>query len=335
MMNKKTIAFKEASKANQVLLDTHIKIRVKSQAERFLLHRFAHIYFMLALYHDAFPDKPKYVVFEDESRENVFVAREDYRDSIKQAVSYPGRKLTISEFEIMTVYRGENMLGLPETCHAVFVNERLEVVTKYGNYFRDRSPQEFEFAMRNKYFRGLIEMEVPLGFMVNKAAPNSTREGGFVYYPGERLPEFTRMFYKYMEGSSLDRIFRDRDPREYNWVLFEIAKLFSRLVQNKILFKDSHRLNNYFMEKIKGGQEVLRVLDSEFIIPKDFISTDELDDMLLMFLEEALKIGFIDWERMDDFLVTALGDLSRGEKIKNLLRRGGMASRPRQRDLFG
>ena len=92
-MNKKTIAFKEVSKANQVLLDTHIKIRVKSQAERFLLHRFAHIYFMLALYHDAFPDKPKYVVFEDESRENVFVAREDYRDSIKQAVSYPGRKL--------------------------------------------------------------------------------------------------------------------------------------------------------------------------------------------------------------------------------------------------
>ena len=322
MLNKKNVAVRQKV------------VHSLSLAERFIRDRFSSVYKAIELYHETFPDKPRFVFFDD-GRGNVFVAREDCREQIERTKYDLGRQVTISEYDLVRYYDDEPS-GYHVTMHNVWVNEGTGIVAKLGNPYRDRAPQEFMFALKTKYFRGLVELEVPLGFMVNMEHPDSTQEEGkaYVYYPGQREPEYTRMFYKYIKGRSLDHLLKEKKIEELNWILWEIAKLFSRLISFKILFKDPHRWNNYYIETNGHNQEVLRLFDCEFIIPKEEISQLELEQMLYVFLEEALKVGFIDASRLDDFLMVCLGDAVKVRDIRRYLQIRKLERREEQLDLW-
>jgi hypothetical protein len=276
--------------------------------------RFPDVYANIQEYHNSFRNKPKFILLEDNDAE--YVLREDFQDpclSMSKRMFYkadPGHRLTVSHhYTDIHFLEDSSIKNVAITAHDVFANYSWDIIAKTGNPDINNAPYDFSNSMMVKYFRGIIEMEVPLGFMVHKKE------------------QFTSAaFYKFIPGMNLEQLMATGDSKLCNTILWECAKLFSRHITNNVLFFDSHRFNNFYIESYmdkgdKTKQHILRQLDGEFVIPRDKLTEVETEWMIKNFIREALTYHIplskrldtkieplLDMLRMEDFLMVCLGD---------------------------
>lgn len=266
----------------------------KSEEAMLVLGRaFPSVADLINRYHESFAHKQLFgmEILDDGA---VLTMRDDYRDRTREAQHGVGHQLTISEYDLMTKYHGlDEYCEHPQTTHEVVVSSDYSMIFKKGNPFRNNAAYDFTNALEIKYFRGIIEMEVPLGFVI--------------------YPDRSRMdsvFFKYLDGHNLYSSLKSEKPEVIRAVTWEVAKLLSRLIRRNVLFYDSHRFNNYFIEAA-GSQKLFRLLDAEYILPRESLEDEEKEYMVKRFANEALKHpALLDRQRLEDFLMVCLGDVA-------------------------
>ena len=281
--------------------------------EQFLESNFADVAGVLRDYHAHFANKPRFALRAD--GDVVYVLREDQQEAALRmserllSGADPGERLTVSHYVMDKAFADSpERFGVSSvTAHDVFADYGRQIIVKTGNPDISNAPYDFKNALSVKYLRGVIEMEVPIGFMVDRTKR-----------------ERTAAFYKYIPGRNLDQLLTEDDPDLCNTMLWETAKLFSRLIENDVFFYDSHRFNNFYIESLASQgeagnpcQHVLRLLDGEYIFPQAPLPHREREHMLKQFVGKALvsqqsggASTFLDAERLEDFLMVCLGDLS-------------------------
>ena len=287
----------------------------KKIALDYLKKDYPQTYETLRKYHLDFKSKPKFIPSYNAGR--IDVLREDFEDHLKYFntdYNYQlGEQISISEYRIFKDYHGESEgVHFSKTNHDIFKTPGSVAVVKLGNPDRNNAIYEFTNSIELKYFRGISEMESAIGFKINE---DNTKMGG--------------IYYKYLEGLNLWRTLKTSDYNLTNCMLWDVGKLFSRLVQNNVFFYDSNRLNNYFIEEVKTESsefphKTLRLLDAEYVIPTDKLEKKELEYMIKNFVNTALSIErngfrFLDESRLEDFLMLCLGDIKEMKHYRDTL----------------
>lgn len=293
-------------------------------AEDFIRDEYGTVYDSLVQYHDHFVMKPPFVFGVNNG--NFYVARKDLLEGIVRKLLFEkvhmlqkgqkvdiGRQLTIADYYFMKYYHGdEEHCGFPITAHDIFLSYDLSTIIKTGNDDINNAPYDFGHSLLVKYLRGIIEMEVPIGFIVNKDKK-----------------VYSTVFYKYIPGINLESLLKTDDRALINSMLWEVAKLFSRLIQNDVFFYDSSRFNNYYIETYSQNGDmalsgkshnILRLLDGEHIFPKDKLLDHEREYMIKSFVNSALSNPhFLDKGRLEDFLMVCLGDYNLMKEYRDTL----------------
>lgn len=287
----------------------------KNIALDYLKKEYPSTYETLKKYHLDFKSKPKFLPNYEKGK--IEVLRSDFEDHLKHFnTDYNqqlGEQISISEYRIFKDYHGESDgVRFSKTNHDIFKTPGSVAVVKLGNPDRNNAIYEFTNSIELKYFRGISEMESAIGFKIHE---DNNKMGG--------------IYYKYLEGLNLWRTLKTSDYNLTNCMLWDVGKLFSRLVQNNVFFYDSNRLNNYFIEEVKSDylelpHRTLRLLDAEYVIPTEKLEKKELEYMIKNFVNTALSIErngfrFLDEARLEDFLMLCLGDIKEMKHYRDTL----------------
>ncbi len=245
-----------------------------------------------------FAEKPRFIITQ--KGKQVTVIRKDYQNGLRDLISSFeenfSRKLSLSEWRLMTLYRGQNPEGLPITMHDVYVEYDFKsgqkITIKTGNPFRNNAWLEFYRALYARYL-GIVEAKSPIGFSFWSDDLYGIEKPG-------------RMFYKHLEGIDIITALQKESQDMLNWALWEAGKFFSRLIKARLFLEDSHRIRNFFIEE-SPATIVFRFLDLEYMRYLPVYGREKQQEMLTKFIQEALKIGFLDEDRLGEFKLVCLG----------------------------
>lgn len=242
-----------------------------------------------------FHGKPQFEIHQTGTR--IVVAREDYQDKLSRLIaetegSFVGRgeRYSLSEWNEITLYKGDYNGNCPITMHDVFAVD--DITIKTGNPYRNNSWEEFINALRARSL-GVVEAKSPLGF---------------VYWLDDLYGAYRPgiMFYKNINGNDLETILAKGNIDLINWALWEAGKFFSRLINAQLYLEDSDRLGNYFIEDNLAAK-VFRFLDMEYVFAHQDNGTEKAAQMLMRFCKKALQRGFLTPEKIGEFLIVCVG----------------------------
>jgi hypothetical protein len=240
----------------------------------------------------SFAGKPQFVI--EQAGPKVTVFREDYLGQLRELARDEqgnfGHRLSVSEWEVCSLYRGENPTGEAITLHDVFTRDGLTIKT--GNPFCNNAYEEFHRALYARY-AGLVEAKSPLGFVFHLDDIFSVGKPGL-------------MFYKHIQGRDLEQALGSDSVGVLNWALWEAAKFFSRLINAGIYLEDADRINNYFIERTAESR-VFRFLDLEKAYRLPEYPDRKKAELVVNFARRAIECGFLDKERLGEFVIVVLG----------------------------
>ncbi|MFH1683576.1 MAG: hypothetical protein ABIA67_01705 [Candidatus Margulisiibacteriota bacterium] len=199
---------------------------------------------------------------------------------------------------------GADDVPYPVTLHDVYAQDGVTVKT--GNPYRNNAWEEFYRALHARYL-GIVEAKAPIGFSFH------TDDLYGVEKPG-------KMFYKHLEGQSLEAVIKVEDDEFLHWALWETGKFFSRLINANLYLEDPHRLGNYFIENSPIAN-VFRFLDLERVRYVRAYSNEMKIKMLEEFIKAACEEGFIASPKsLCEFVMICVGArMSSADLIKRFL----------------
>ena len=238
-----------------------------------------------------FIGKPQFVI--EHRGDMISVFREDYRDRLialsANTRTEPGKRLSVSEWEVYSKYRGNEPEGRTITLHDVF--SRGGVTIKTGNPLCNNAYEEFYRALFSRC-AGIVEAKSPLGFVFWQDDIHAQKAG--------------LMFYKHINGVDLDRAVGSEADSVLNWALWEAGKFFSRLINARLYLEDADRLGNNFIEKNQANR-VFRFLDLERVYPVREYTNEKKAEMLANFGRRAIERGWLTQEKLGEFIIVGLG----------------------------